>query len=136
MTDLPAELWRWDAADLAAAIGSAQISSREAVIACLDRIEAVNPRLNAIVLTLRDQALAGADAADRAVKAGAPLGPLHGVPITTKLNADQSGALNSSGVVAFKDRIASADNAAIANLRSAGAIVIGRTTPRPSACAG
>jgi len=129
--ELAGELWRWDAADLAAGIRARNISSREAVVACLDRIEAVNPKLNAVVLTLRDQALIAADAADRAVKAGAPLGPLHGVPITTKLNADQAGVPNSSGVVAYRDRIAEADNAAIANLKSAGAIVIGRTNTPP-----
>jgi amidase len=131
MRNLPTELWRWDAADLAAAIRAGVVSSREAVAACLDRIEAVNPVLNAVVLTLRDEALAAADAADRAVKAGAALGVLHGVPVTTKLNADQKGVPNSSGVVAFKDRIAPEDNVAIANLRKAGAVIIGRTNTPP-----
>src|SRR5271163_3013707 len=102
MPGLPTELWKWDAADLAAAIRTKQISCREAVTACLDRIDAVNPKLNAVVLTLRESALVAADEADRAVFRGEALGVLHGVPVTTKLNADQDGLPNSSGVVAYK----------------------------------
>ncbi len=131
MRNLPSEFWKWDAADLAAGIRARAISSREAVTACLDRIDAVNPKLNAVVLTLRESALAAADKADRAVKHGDELGVLHGVPVTTKLNADQQGVPNSSGVVAYKDRIASGDNSAIANLRKAGAVIIGRTNTPP-----
>ena len=89
-----------------------------------------------MVLTLRESALAAADKADRAVKHGDELGVLHGVPVTTKLNADQQGVPNSSGVVAYKDRIASGDNSAIANLRKAGAVIIGRTNTPPFCCAG
>jgi amidase len=131
MQGLPAELWKWDAADLAAGIRSKIISSREAVAACLDRLEKVNPTLNAVVLTLGDSALAAATRSDQAVARGDDLGILHGVPITTKLNADQSGVPNSSGVVAYQHRTAKDDNAAIANLRKAGAIVIGRTNTPP-----
>jgi len=131
MSALPTGLWKWDAADLAAAIRTKGISSREAVAACLGRIDAVNPTLNAVVLTLRDSALAAADEADRAVARGDVLGILHGVPITTKLSADQAGVPNSSGVVAFKDRISNGDEASIANLKKAGAIVIGRTNTPP-----
>jgi amidase len=127
----PSELWRWDAADLTAAIKARTVSSREATLACLGRIDQVNPTLNAVVLVLREEALAAADAADRAVKSGAALGPLHGVPVTTKLNADQKGTPNSSGVVAFKDRIAPEDNVVIGNLRKAGAVIIGRTNTPP-----
>lgn len=131
MNSLPTELWKWDAADLTAGIRTRVISAREALKSCLDRIDAVNPLINAVVLTLRDEALAAADAADKAVKAGEALGPLHGVPVTTKLNADQRGVPNSSGVVAFKDRIAPDDNVVIANLRRAGAVIMGRTNTPP-----
>lgn len=131
MGNRPTQLWQWDAADLAAGIRARIISSREAVTSCLARIDQVNPVVNAIVLVLREQALEQAEEADRAVAQGAALGPLHGVPVTTKLNADQAGVPNSSGVVAYKDRIATADNAVIANLRKAGAIIIGRTNTPP-----
>jgi len=124
---LPAELWRWDATDLAAGIRHGVISSREAVRAALDRLDEVNPTLNAIVSDLRAEALAAAAAADAAIARGAPLGVLHGVPITTKVTEDQAGQATTWGVVAFRDRLASEDSPAIANLKAAGAIVVGRT---------
>src|SRR5215218_8265707 len=78
------DLWRWSASDLARAIRTRQVSSRDAVHACLTRIEQVNPRINAIVECRTEEALAGADAADAAVARGEELGPLHGVPVTIK----------------------------------------------------
>ena len=71
------ELWRNSAVELAAMIRGRQVSSREVVQAHLDRVEAVNPHLNAVVRLIPDQALAAADAADRAVADRAALGPLH-----------------------------------------------------------
>jgi amidase len=131
MTNGPSELWRWDAAALANAIRSRKISSREATRAVLDRIAEVNPKINALAIVLEEEALVAAVAADAATKAGVDLGPLHGVPVTTKLNADQRGQSNSSGVVAFANRIASDDNVAIANLRKAGAVIVGRANTPP-----
>jgi amidase len=131
MQHAPTELWRWDAVDLASGIKAGTISAREAVASCLKRIEEVNPVLNAVVLTLADQALNAADAADRAVRRGDTPGVLHGVPVTTKLNIDQEGLPNSSGVVAFQNRIATGDNAVVSNLKKAGAIIIGRTNTPP-----
>ena len=76
------ELWRLDATELAQGIRTRRFSSREATAACLARCEAANPKINAVVDLLAEQALAAADAADRAVREGKPLGVLHGVPIT------------------------------------------------------
>lgn len=76
------DLWRWQACDLAHAIRTRHISAREAVAACLARLEAVNSQINAVVDLMAEDALAEADRADRAVRAGEPLGPLHGVPVT------------------------------------------------------
>lgn len=122
------DLWRLDAVDLARQIQAGKVSAREAVTAHLERLDAVNPRINAIVApSLHEQALAEADAADRARLAGEPLGPLHGLPITTKINTDQAGLPTDNGVPALKDLIAPEDSAQVANLRRAGAIVIGRT---------
>lgn len=120
-------IWKWDAVDVAAGIRARHISCREAVQASLDRLAAVNPSINAVTVVHAERALAQADEADRAVQRGDPLGLLHGVPITTKENVDQAGAATSHGVVAFKDNVAQADSPAIANLRKAGAIVVGRT---------
>jgi len=124
---LPAELWRWDAVDMASAIRDRAVSSVEVVTASLDRLDAVNPRINAIVSDMRDEALAAAAAADAAVARGDPLDLLHGVPVTTKVTEDQAGHATTWGVVAFKDNIAKEDSPAIGNLKAAGAVVVGRT---------
>ena len=121
------ELWRWDATRLATAIRLGNISSREAVTASLKRLDAVNGAVNAVTVVRADEALAAADEADRAVKHGELLGPLHGVPVTIKENADQAGVATTSGVVAFQDLIAASDSPPVANWKRAGAIVIGRT---------
>ena len=124
-------LWRWQACDLAHAIRTRQISAREAVTSCLDRLEEANPAINAVVDLLADEALLAADRADKAVAAGEALGPLHGVPVTYKINMDYAGRPTTNGIVAFKDNVAKADNPAIANWRRAGAIGIGRTNVPP-----
>ena len=121
------ELWRWSAVDLAHGIRTRAISSREAVTACIERTNEVNPRLNAIVELLADQALACADDADRAVARGDALGPLHGVPVTTKVNVDQSGSATTNGVVAFRHQIARDDSPVVSNLRKSGAVIFART---------
>ena len=124
MTD---ELWNWSAVDLAQAIRRREVSAREAVTSCLERIESVNPRINAVVESRPDEALAAADAADAAMAAGEPLGPLHGVPVTTKVNTDLAGYATTNGVEAFAGAIAEADAPPLANWRRAGAIFTGRT---------
>ncbi|MGE0540086.1 MAG: amidase [Dehalococcoidia bacterium] len=121
------ELWRLDGVALAGLIRAGKVSAREAVEAHLARLHAVNPTINAVVRTLDEQAMAEADAADRARLAGEALGPLHGLPVTTKVNSDQAGCPTDNGVAMFKDLIASEDSPQIGSLRRAGAIVIGRT---------
>src|SRR5712691_9942825 len=121
------ELWRWDAVRLAHAIRTGVVSSKDAVAACLARLEAVNPRVNAVVETLAAEASRLADVADRELAKGGPIGPLHGVPFTTKINTDQKGCATTNGVKAYASLIADEDSPSIANLRRAGAIVIGRT---------
>ena len=126
-SEMSGEIWRWDAVDLARAIRSGAISSREAVESCLARLDAVNPRVNAVVDLLADEALASAEVADARVKRGEELPPLHGVPVTVKINVDYAGRATTNGVVAFKDVIAPADAPVVSNWRKAGAIIIGRT---------
>ena len=120
------ELWRWDACDLARSI-RARLVSRDATESCLRRLEQVNPRINAVVDVLADEALAAADLADRAVARGEPLGLLHGVPVTIKINVDYAGRATTNGVLAFRDRIAGSDSPCVANWRKAGAVFVGRT---------
>ena len=121
------ELWRWDAIEIARAVRTRQISSREAVSACLERIEQVNPRVNAVVELRPEEALAAADAADAAIARAETVGALHGVPVTIKVNVDQQGYATTNGVVAFRDKIATEDSPPVANWRTAGAVFIGRT---------
>jgi len=121
------ELWRWDAVELAAAIRTRKVSSREAVQSVLERLEAVNPAINAVTVVLAEPALAAAEAADVAVKRGEALGLLHGVPVTIKENIDQTGQATSNGVVAFRDVIATTDSPPVANWKQAGAVIVGRT---------
>lgn len=120
-------LWRWPAHRLAAAIRAGAVSAREATLSALERVQAVNPALNAIVDPMPEEALAAADAADAARCRGDALGPLHGVPVTVKVNVDLRGHATTNGVVAFRDVVATEDSPVVANLRRAGAVIIGRT---------
>jgi amidase len=124
---LPSELWRWPARDLARGIRLRRISSREVVESCLQRIDYVNPTLNALVEISREQALARADASDRAVAAGDVLGPLHGVPTSIKMNSDEAGHATTNGIVAFREAIAEVDAPQVQKLRVAGAVFVGRS---------
>jgi amidase len=121
------EIWKWDAATVAAAIRSGKISSREAVTGSLSRLNAVNPLINAVVDVMEEEALAAASAADAALARGEATGLLHGVPVTTKMNVDTAGRATTNGLVAFKDAVAAEDSSSVANLARAGAIVVGRT---------
>jgi amidase len=121
------ELWRHGALELAEMIARREVSSREVIDAHLARIDEVNPRLNAVVRRLDDEARAAADAADRAVAAGEPLGPFHGVPITVKENIDLSGTPTTQSLVAFAEAVAPVDAPVVERMRAAGAIPIGRT---------
>jgi len=121
------ELWKWSATELARAIRDRDISAREATQSALERVHSVNPKLNAIVDLMAEEALAAADGADAAAGRGELFGPLHGVPVTLKINVDVAGRATTNGVVAFKDRIARDDSPVVASWRRAGAIFIGRT---------
>jgi amidase len=119
-------LWQLGAQHLATAIRSREVSSREVVQAHLDRIEAVNPTVNALHVTLADEALAGAAAADRAVAAGDAVGPLHGVPVSVKENVDVAATATTWGLAPMAGAVSPTDAPVVANLRAAGAIPISR----------
>ena len=104
-----APLWQWSACDLAGAIRAGDVSADEAVGAVIDRVQAENPRLNAIVEDLSRSAKDTARQYDDHFAAHGPLGPLHGVPVTIKVNVDQTGHATTNGVSAFKDVIAPDD---------------------------
>ncbi len=116
-----------DATDLAALIRTKQLSSREVVQAHLDRVAAVNPKVNAIVTLMAEDALRGADAADKAVKNGAELGPLHGVPFTIKDAIDTAGVFTQRGSRIFAGNVPSKDATAVTRFKAAGAIPLAKT---------
>ena len=122
-----APLHWWTARELAGAIRRRELSAREVVAWHLDRIAEVNPRINAIVSLRPEAALEEADAADRHAAAGEPLGPLHGLPIAIKDLEDTAGIRTTYGSVAFAQHVPTADSLVVARLRSAGAIVVGKT---------
>jgi aspartyl-tRNA(Asn)/glutamyl-tRNA(Gln) amidotransferase subunit A len=116
-----------DATALAALIRTKQLSSREVVQAHLDRIQAVNPKINAVVTLMAEQALTSADAADSAVASGAPLGALHGVPFSIKDSLDTAGVLTQRGSKLFAGNIPDKDATAVARFKAAGGIPLMKT---------
>jgi len=120
-------VWQWSALETAAAIRAGAISAVEVIDVHIGRMRAVNPKLNAVVVDLSEEALKAAKAADKARAKGAELGLLHGVPITIKENVDYEGRPNPNGVPAQMNIIAPSDAPVVRNLRKAGAIVLGLT---------
>ena len=121
------ELWQLSALELAGKIRTGEATSREVLQAHIDRVEAVNGHLNAVVRRLDDEAFVAADAADAAVAAGGELGVFHGVPCSIKENIDVAGTPTTQGVTMFAEAIASSDAPTTARMRAAGAIPFART---------
>lgn len=115
------------ATEIAAAIRARTVSSREMVEASLARIARVNPVLNAVVALDAEQALAAADAADAALARRSATGPLHGVPMTVKDSFDTAGLVTTWGTPGRRGFVPTEDATAVARLRAAGAIVLGKT---------
>lgn len=121
------DLWRLGAADLALEIRSRRVTSREVLEAHLQRVATINPQVNAITEVLAAEARAAADAADATLKGGAAIGPLHGVPVTVKVNIDVAGTPTTDGMPAFAGAVPQNDAPLVARLRAAGAIPFART---------
>jgi len=120
MTD---ELWRKSATDLAELIRTRQVTSREVVESHLERIDAVNPKVNAITVVLADSALEAADLADKSE----PVGPLHGVPFTVKENIDCVGSATTQGIPLLAEAMPTIDAPVVQRMKAAGGIPIART---------
>ena len=121
------DLWRLSAAELAALIRSKKVSAKEAATAGLARLDAVNPKINAVVDHRPEDVLAQASAVDAAIGRGEDAGPLGGVPVTVKVNIDQEGFATTNGLKLQRDAIAKSNNPVIDNLRKSGAVILGRT---------
>jgi len=122
------ELCYLPAVELARRIARRALSPVDVMENALARIEAVQPALNAFCFVYPDEALAAARAAERAVAAGEPLGPLHGVPIAIKDFTPTKGKTTTRGSYAFEHWVPEADALIVRRLRAAGAIMVGKTT--------
>lgn len=113
----------------AALIRRGALSPVELLRAVLAAARRAQPRLNPFVVLLEEQAMADARAAEAAVRAGAPLGPLHGVPVSIKDQVDLRGVPTTHGSAIFAGAApAVADDVTVARLRAAGAVIFGKTT--------
>lgn len=127
MTRTVPELVFQTAGKAAKMIRRKQVSAQELLEAMFDRIDAVNPKINAVVECRRDLAMKQAAAADDELARGAAVGPLHGVPMTIKDSFNVAGLHTTWGNPAFGDYVADTDAAVVRRLRAAGAIIAGKT---------
>ena len=112
---------------LGAMIGRMQISSRELLQLFLDRVERINPTVNAVVTLDAERAFEAAARADEATATGRPAGPLHGLPMTVKDAIEVAGVRSTGGAAALSGHVPTADAPVVARLRAAGAVVFGKT---------
>ncbi len=117
----------WSARRIAREIRNARLSCRQIVEACLERIEQVNPDINAVVQLVAERALGEADELDRMAAHEQFRGPLHGVPITIKDSLDTADIVTTGGTLGRKDFLPDQDAPVVARLRAAGAVLLGKT---------
>jgi amidase len=121
------DLWRLSAAEVASLIRLKKISAKDAAASALARLDAVNPKINAVVDHRPEDVLAQAAAVDAAIGRGEDAGPLGGVPVTVKVNIDQAGFATTNGLKLQRDTVAKSNSPVIDNLRKSGAVILGRT---------
>ena len=115
------------ATELARLLREKKVSAKEVMEAHLAQIDRINPKVNAIVTLLAEQAMNQASAADDALARGENVGPLHGIPIAHKDLVSTKGIRTTSGSPIFKDFIPDVDDLIVERLKNAGAITIGKT---------
>ncbi|MDP6549510.1 MAG: amidase [Dehalococcoidia bacterium] len=114
------------ATELAALIKSREVSPVEAAEAFLDRIDQIDGQLNSYITVCRDEALAEARRAETEIAGGGYLGPMHGVPVAVKDQFNTKGIRTTGGSTILKDFVPDEDATVMANLRSAGAVLLGK----------
>jgi amidase len=125
------DLFFRSATEVAALVRGGRLSARELAKMALDRIEAINPAVHAVVETCRSAALRAGAAADRAVENGERMGALHGVPMTIKEAFQVAGMRSTWGSPLFADHVAERDAVVVRRLREAGAVLLGTTNVPP-----
>ncbi len=132
-TDAPAFLSIQEAA---AQLRARRISPVELTRACLDRIDALNPSLNAFITLTAESALADARRAESEIQRGGWRGPLHGIPIALKDLIDTAGVRTTAACALYKDRVPREDAAVVERLKSAGAVLLGKLNMQECAYGG
>jgi Asp-tRNA(Asn)/Glu-tRNA(Gln) amidotransferase A subunit family amidase len=115
------------AVELRRRIGTKEISPVELLETCIERIERINPAVNAVTAVCYERAREEASAAEKSVLRGKPLGLLHGLPTGIKDLEETGGLLTTFGSPLYRDFTPERDNAMVARVRAAGAIVVGKT---------
>ena len=123
-------------AEAASRIRSRQVTPTQLVQACLERIHTYNPKLNAFITVMREQALAAARELDQEQRAGKFRGPLHGIPIALKDNIDTAGVRTTAASAVFEDRVPKEDAEVTRRLKLAGAVVMGKVNLHEFAAGG
>ncbi|HKE84622.1 MAG TPA: amidase, partial [Vicinamibacterales bacterium] len=113
--------------DVSESIRQRRLSPVDVVMACLERIERLQPRLNAFITVAADAAVDAAKTAEREIQQGRWRSPLHGIPVAIKDFYDTAGVRTTAAFERFKERIPKKDAASVEKLKRAGAIVIGKT---------
>ena len=117
----------WSAKRQAAAIKAGELGSRELLELYIDRIEQINPDINAVITTDFKTARRVADQADKVITAGEPVGPLHGLPVTIKDAIETKGLCSTGGAIELASYIPESDAPVVNSVRRAGANIIGKT---------
>jgi amidase len=121
------ELWRLSASDVARLVRTRKVSAREVADAALQRLDSVNPQINAIVDCRPDLVREQAERVDGVLARGNDPGPLAGVPVTIKINLDQAGFATTDGSRLQENRIAKSNSPVVDNLVRTGAVLLGRS---------
>ncbi|TAK73881.1 MAG: amidase, partial [Dehalococcoidia bacterium] len=132
----PVDLGSLTIADADAQIAAGQLSPVALTEAAFERIDATNTCVNAFVRLMRDSAREEAHAAGARAAAGQRLGPLDGIPIAVKDLYDTAGVVTAAGTDAYRERVPMADATAVARLRAAGAVILGKTNTHELALGG
>ena len=132
MTDLTS-LTIVEASDL---MERGEVTAVDILRAHLDRIEATDAAVHSYVLVMAESAMAEAEASTARASAGSRLGPLDGIPVAVKDLYDTAGAVTTGGTGSYRDRVPERDSAAIARIRAAGAVIIGKTNTHELAFGG
>src|SRR6201987_3837255 len=127
LREMSSELWRHSASEVARLVRTRKVSAREVADAALQRLDFVNPQINAIVDRRPDLGREQADRVDSLLARGNAPGPLAGVPVSVKINIDQAGFATTDGSRLYENRIAKFNSPAVENVVRAGAVLLGRS---------